>query len=589
MNSKKLISILFLSFLLVGFFSSFHIRKAEAVPLTVTRTFSSLTYDGTIQVEDYPYGTVRNLTSGLPNSGTESAYLGQYYYGAYMPYGVFRSFLYFDTSIIPSNANITNVNLSINIKTDLSTTDFNIIVQYGLSNTYPHMPMQAIDYYYLYYLGNGGQLSTTTISLGYNNITLNSEGKSYINKGSTTKLCLRSDHDVNNQAPTTNERIELYFAEKGAEYAPKLYVTYEVGGNNYIVYGPYYESGVVANCIVNVTLYSKTENPYPFVLNGTDGVADTVTINAEQGWFFCWNASNTATRSYYLTSATFDELWVYVADPTKTYDVYTVNFMDLAGILTTDSLVKVTRYINGIKTVERQAVDMEKKVSFYLEMWMKYTLTIQVDGSYTYGDLLFTSETSMTLTLKGIEFPQDIILAYQYNRIYAYRHNNQSSISVVYQDTQEELSNVKIDVQFENGSSVSGSYPYWQNSTYYFNHTYTSAIYNTTYIVKVMIYHPTYGNMPYNTVLAQGWTQQPFALPIGTIPGMNIANVIPIIIILACFLAFSQINAPTGAFVGTMMAIVLTWWGWIIIPSGLLVSAVAFTIMFGLAYARRKG
>jgi len=190
--------------------------------------------------------------------------------------------------------------------------------------------------------------------------------------------------------------------------------------------------------------------------------------------------------------------------------------------------------------------------------------------------------------LKGTEFPQNIILGYRYVRIYAYRHNNKTSISICYEDTQGNTADVDVDIQFENGTSVSGTYPYTYSDTTYFNHTWSNALYNTTYLVVVDITHSKYGEMPYRTILARAWSSQPWVLPFGSIPGMNSGDLIPIFLIFICFAVFSQANAYVGVFSGTMLAIILTWLGWISIPSGMLVTAITFTILLGFKYAKQR-
>jgi hypothetical protein len=140
-------------------------------------------------------------------------------------YSINRGYVFFNTSAIPSNANIDNATLSLNKQSDSSTTDFKITVQNG-QPTYPHDPLQSSDYNKAHYSGNGGAYDTASLVNGYNNITLNSTGLTWINRTSWTKLCLRSSRDISGTTPTGNEYVAFYASEQGANYKPKLTITY---------------------------------------------------------------------------------------------------------------------------------------------------------------------------------------------------------------------------------------------------------------------------------------------------------------------------------------------------------------------------
>ena len=147
-------------------------------------------------------------------------------------YYIYRSYLYFDTSSLPDGATITSANLSLYGSVDTSTTDFDISVQHGMP-TYPHDPLVVGDYDKTFYDGNGigGSLSTASyVITGYNNISLNATGLSWISVTGTTKLCIRSSRDISATAPTGDEYVTVYSYEKGAGYRPTLYVTYVSSG-----------------------------------------------------------------------------------------------------------------------------------------------------------------------------------------------------------------------------------------------------------------------------------------------------------------------------------------------------------------------
>ena len=531
----KKLWILVLLFACLGMMlASIEVKEAKATTIMVTRTFSSQTYDGFIEKTGAVYATLWGASSGTyVFASDDNLAIGQY-----PSYWLYRTFVFFDTSIIPDDTNIISAKLSLYGEYDGSATNFNITIQNGQPN-HPNIPIQLGDYDKTFYSGNGGYLSTVGFSTSsYNNITLNTDGKSWISLSGVTKLCLRSSREISGTTPTNEEYIQDYSAEKGSVYAPKLYVTYETEGYRYVVHGPYYENGAVAPTIANVTLYSKTKNPIHFILNGTSGVANTVTFDVEQaGWYFQWNAipsSNitsqyglnclvynqstyydvlfgqyeqdvnydalvtltwnstysitnktamgfrvnfgappnedrylnwyvyrqstaTKTRSYYLSAVSFDEFWVYVCNPTKTYATYTIAFLDLAGILKSMPYVSVNRYINGMKIVEKQKTDAEKKVTFYLEAYTAYTLVLgDTVTTYTFGDVIFADSTSISLTIKAVDFPKATLFTYKYIRVYGERAlgSPYGSITITYQDTLNMTNNVQVFINYKNGTNV---------------------------------------------------------------------------------------------------------------------------------------
>ena len=167
------------------------------------------------------YSTARNASTG----GYElRPSIGQWYDGVF--YYIWRSYLHFDTSILPSNANITEAKICLYLHTDSTTTDFNITIQTG-GSTYPHFPLEGGDYFTDYYSGDGGTFDTSTLQTGYNEINLNSNGISWINKTAKTGFCFKSDRDINSQAPTGTEVVAFYDIDDGEDYTPKLLLTYD--------------------------------------------------------------------------------------------------------------------------------------------------------------------------------------------------------------------------------------------------------------------------------------------------------------------------------------------------------------------------
>ena len=187
-------------------------------------TFDATTSDGWIENSSGSYVTARNASGGSVSASAMNFYVGQKFDP--MGYFIYRGFTFFDTSAIPDDATIASATLSLYGEVDASDQDFFLIIQNGQPAS-PHDPLQSDDYYHGNYSGNGGSLNTTGFSSsGCNNITLNSTGRSWINKTGMTKLCLRSSRDINSVAPTINEYVRIYTSEQGSGYKPKLIVVY---------------------------------------------------------------------------------------------------------------------------------------------------------------------------------------------------------------------------------------------------------------------------------------------------------------------------------------------------------------------------
>jgi len=364
---KRLFAVL-LTLLIVAGFSLFARNKlipiAQAVPITQTRIIYSEIDDG------YNYHYLPTYTPTHDATYSKHVYtihvdIGQdfdtfpsnYYY-------VWRGFVFFDTAILPDDANVTEAKISLYLEFDFSNTDFNITIQNG-QPTYPHKPRVSADYYYGHYSGDGGQFNTSGIAAGYNNITLNTDGRGWINLQDITKLCLRSSRDINSDVPTAEEYVAFYSREDGESKSPKLYITYETEGYRYLLHGPYYESGSVAQTTVNVTLSIENTDPFNFVLNGTSGTADEEDIQIEQrGVAFTWNFSSymNYSRTYFLTSATFEEIWIYIPNTaTESVNIYTFTVTDMVGV--TNAYLETVHTVGGQnRIVERQSLNVINSV-----------------------------------------------------------------------------------------------------------------------------------------------------------------------------------------------------------------------------------
>jgi hypothetical protein len=200
---------------------------AMTFPVVIDPTLSvnSLSSDGYITNSSTVYTTVWGASSGTVDSASTYLSMGQKKILNFPPiYHIYRGFVLFNTSSLPSNAYLDSAILSLYKKDDYSGTDFTITVQNGQPD-YPHDPLQAGDYAKGYYSGNGGGLNTVNFANGRNNITLTN--LSWITTNGTTKLCLRSNREINGTAPMGTEYVNVYSANAPSGlYLPKLIIAY---------------------------------------------------------------------------------------------------------------------------------------------------------------------------------------------------------------------------------------------------------------------------------------------------------------------------------------------------------------------------
>lgn len=189
-----------------------------------TFTGYSNTNDGYLQTfgSGVTYSVAHNLTyADRVDTSSYYGFIGQNFPECHCHYILIRSFVYFDTSSIPTDAIITSATLSLYfilmINDAYVPTDFDIVIRNG-QPVYPHEPLEANDFYYLYYSGNGGSVNTNGLSFNsYTNMEMNETGKNWIQKGSG---------DINKTAPTGEELIAIYLSEEGMGYKPKLVANY---------------------------------------------------------------------------------------------------------------------------------------------------------------------------------------------------------------------------------------------------------------------------------------------------------------------------------------------------------------------------
>ncbi len=200
--------------------------KDVAYPITIdpTTQFVGSSSDGEInQGCKSTYNEAWTAVSGTADTASLTYSIGQNYMACYYMY---RSYVYFNTTALPTYLDISSANVSLKGSYDGSTTDFYVTLQSGMP-TYPQDPLQSGDYDKSFYSGNGGEWSTASWSISaYSNISMNATGISWINTNGWTKLCLRSSRDISGTSPSGSEYVDFNGYESGAGSRPYMEVKY---------------------------------------------------------------------------------------------------------------------------------------------------------------------------------------------------------------------------------------------------------------------------------------------------------------------------------------------------------------------------
>jgi len=338
------------------------------------------------------------------------------------------------------------------------------------------------------------------------------------------------------------------------------------------------DTGLLTTGGVNVTAYFTVANTQPqtFFVNGSK-----VMPFYERPSYFVFDL--VVDRRYTLNNESSQTIYIF----NQTLTSYTIGFLDLANVLEDYPLVLAQRYVNGsLFTVEKRRVDVEAKIIMGLKQGETYTIKIQDGSTFTYGELLFGSDTTISLTLNGIAFSKETLMIYKYVRIYGYRifGTPNGNITIWYQDLLEMTTSVTIYINYKNGTNAYNA----TETSNSFSHTWTSALNNTDYAVVCSIVHERYGSYDWKQYFPRGFSEAPFGLAwFGAFPFVS-SVLIPSFLILFAGGCFSVINAYAGAFSMCVVAIILTYLGWIPIPAGALILAISLSLMLALVYAKAR-
>lgn len=577
--SKKLLILLVIVAVASSLFNR-EIPGAQAYELTTTRVFDSLSADGYLW-RDHPtsWGIVHNATSSeFLYDTTTILWLGSDNGGG--DYDLWRFGLFFDTSILPADANILSANLSLFLVTDeTSGGDFLVTIQDGTPN-YPSQPMAKSDYWQGYYSGNGGNATTNGMStLSYNNITLTDAGESWISLTSTTKFMIRSSLDISNSTPTGYHRTSWRSKEHGASTKPLLYVRYQTSGAYlYRLYGAYDEEGDRDGSI-NCTFYRPAQERLNFTLDGEQ----EVTSEADTRMVFHFDLGNNFSRVFYVGDQTYME--IYVMKPSEPYYVYYFTIIDFVGL--TNGYLETLLNINGTdQIVERWRLDILNDIPYTLSWGVAYKVRVVADqGTYNFGTFVAGATSSFTLVVTQSMFPEAD--THIYNISISVGRPYANLIQMNYSDALNETNWIYIEVRRHSDGAVAYSS---NTSAYSVQDFWSQAENNTDYRVHITVDHASRGSLSwiYSLPAPTSYTN-PWSLlnVFGNFP-FDLSQMIGVSIVALVFASFSSQNAPVGMIVGVITAILLTAIGFLDISWAWLTVTFAVAMIASISMVRKR-
>lgn len=557
----------------------FPLPPAAAIETSKTRQFNSQSYDGDCLGFGSTYAIARNIpSSNYTRTSLMLFQVGQTY-DVGEGYEVYRSYVYFDTSIIPDDATITSAKLRLYIalQNDDSDADFNITIQNG-QPTYPHVPLVSADYNLNYYSGNGGSFNTSVISTdSYYNISLSAAGLSWISLTGRTKLCLRSDNDIDNTPPSdgVHEYVGIRSSEMGAGYLPILEVSYTADLCLYMLQGAYNELGVRDGAI-NCTFFPSADTPETFELDGAYNVTSDYI-----GDLFTFDIGYNESRTYHLYQE-YEQ--IYVMKPTDPYYTYFFTVVDYVtvewGYL--ESLVN----LNGTDRVcERQSIAIMNDIPFTFSWGKSYKMRLICDlGEYMYGVYVAGATTTFTVVISKDMFPEartdigDLTVSAT--------RKNASWIQCVYIDSNTSTNWVNFDFHEYGNTTAFHSYNTTSNTVVY---NWYEGFSTTDYYVVVTIDHQNLGTKTWtfpcpHDVVGLGNPFEALRL-LGDFP-FDPAQIPAVLIIIVVMAGFSWWNAPLGIIATILVAFVLAWLGWLAV--GWTWLSISGSLGFILAIAMKK-
>ncbi len=231
-------------------------KENRKYPVIIDPNYGSLAADGYIRGQNTTYSTARN-TSSSADSVAESMVIGQRVQVS--EYLISRSYISFDTSVLPDTAYVSQVTLTAYVTGDIfANVDFDVqIARYNWSAVQNFANATQRETAYDGCLSAAAEpnilLDTSTIGTLPDAVTSGALTTTWVSKTASTYYCLRSSRDAAGSAPgssiLSSQEVSMGTYESGAN-KPILSVTYLASippvNNSLTFVNPYGGSGNAA-------------------------------------------------------------------------------------------------------------------------------------------------------------------------------------------------------------------------------------------------------------------------------------------------------------------------------------------------------
>jgi hypothetical protein len=324
-------------------------------------------------------------------------------------------------------------------------------------------------------------------------------------------------------------------------------------------------------------------------LNGTITAQPTTFGSKPEHFHYYMNANESAVQTgvgdkeYWLSSQDVSGQTFYIT--MLTYGAfldYTVQFDDLANVLSTYQYVSINATLNGVShIIQKSKLDVQDRVHFSCLYQSKYAMQIGNGVNYDYGDVLFEDANPISLQVSPLNFPDNILIGAKYAHMWAVR--NMENVTFYYENTMADTISVDYYIYFAYNNTLvthqaGGAVNTWVS-------LYSGLDNETDYVIDSFAVSTSLGTIQRRQPLL--WTpatSDPWDLSfLGTLP-FDTSQLIPLLILLIVAGASSAKNVWLGIFLFLAVTALFITLGWISIGINLVAICAIFAVLAFVAW-----